>query len=251
MDFSSFQQYLKNQDHIAPATKDAYTQDLADFFLFISKKNILMTDIQQSDIHEYINYMASRTLSHAYGMRKLAALKCALKWIREHSARDMSELFPAIAISRFPVFCTNTHIEQLFATYTHASTYRDLRDKLLLTVLARYGLTIQQAIQVTTDGVYLRCNQTVIIELSQESRQLISAYLQESRKQTLSFSEQTPLFAIPIQTRMQAISRQAIWSILKKMCAPLRTSPIQHTLDTEISESHPQHVIYRQKHPRS
>jgi len=258
MDMMQFDQYLAKYPKISPVTKQAYKQDLQDFFVMLSHKNKELIQIEPADIGEYVSEIIQKTVSYAYGIRKVAAIKLVIKFIQDNSGRDLTNAISNVSIARFPVFCTNEHIKTVLAQYTHVTSSKDLRDKLILVLLYRYGLSVNKLIQAQCEKTPTHSYSTRIrftdqsepLELKTEDHKLLISYM-TTQEPTSFLSGKTYIFSIQHGPIIKPISPNALWSIIKKMCAPLRKLPanqVYYDPENRAYESH--RSIYLERHPR-
>lgn len=254
-----FDQYLSQYPKISESTKNAYKQDLHDFFTLLKYKNKTVAHLEASDIEDYITEIIRKTVSYAYGIRKIAALKLVIKFIKDRYSRDLTHQISKIAIARFPVFCTDAYIKTVFEQYQYASNQKDLRDKLILVLLYRYGLSVTKLTLALYDKTPTHSysarirfyDQSEPVDLTSEDHNLLIAYMKSQEESSLS-SEKKYIFSVHYRSTIKPISANALWSIIKKLCAPLRELPVAYgRYEQESVTNEPYRFVYAQRHPRS
>lgn len=228
---TKFEAYLLTEKRISKNTFEAYSQDLAQFLVFLKKRNIHLEKVTQDTIKSYLLYLKKNNISARSMSRKISSLKAFYLYAErvvgwKNHTEDI--LFPKIEKS-LPHFLTEEEIILLLETTQKDSTAIGLRNRLILHLLYVSGMRITELTQLKITDIHMdtgfitiqgKGSKQRMIPLPQQTFELIRDYLTTTHKIT---SEKCPsrvefLFPVLYAGKIKPISRQSCWIILKKLC---------------------------------
>lgn len=175
-------------------TLRAYERDVSDFILFCGKRNLPLSDLETSDLREYLAYKVERhQLSSSSLQRMLSAIRQFMKWAEnsEYMRFNPADNFQLKRQSRpLPGLVDIETVNQVLdqpAPETEAQQQMWLRDKAILELLYSSGLRLaevqslrikdvdfnRQLLRITGKG-----NKTRIVPFGAKAKEAVMNWLQ-------------------------------------------------------------------------
>jgi integrase/recombinase XerC len=175
-------------------TLRAYERDVSDFILFCGKRNLPLSDLETSDLREYLAYKVERhQLSSSSLQRMLSAIRQFMKWAEnsEYMRFNPADNFQLKRQSRpLPGLVDIETVNQVLdqpAPETEAQQQMWLRDKAILELLYSSGLRLaevqslrikdvdfnRQLLRITGKG-----NKTRIVPFGIKAKEAVMNWLQ-------------------------------------------------------------------------
>ncbi len=175
-------------------TLRAYERDVSDFILFCGKRNLPLSDLETSDLREYLAYkVESHQLSSSSLQRMLSAIRQFMKWAEhsEYMRFNPADNFQLKRQSRpLPGLVDIETVNQILdqpAPETEAQQQMWLRDKAILELLYSSGLRLaevqslrikdvdfnRQLLRITGKG-----NKTRIVPFGAKAKEAVMNWLQ-------------------------------------------------------------------------
>ncbi len=175
-------------------TLRAYERDVSDFILFCGKRNLPLSDLETSDLREYLAYKVERhQLSSSSLQRMLSAIRQFMKWAEhsEYMRFNPADNFQLKRQSRpLPGLVDIETVNQILdqpAPETEAQQQMWLRDKAILELLYSSGLRLaevqslrikdvdfnRQLLRITGKG-----NKTRIVPFGAKAKEAVMNWLQ-------------------------------------------------------------------------
>lgn len=175
-------------------TLQAYERDVSDFILFCGKRNLPLSDLETSDLREYLAYKVERhQLSSSSLQRILSAIRQFMKWAEhsEYMRFNPADNFQLKRQSRpLPGLVDIETVNQILdqpAPETEAQQQMWLRDKAILELLYSSGLRLaevqslrikdvdfnRQLLRITGKG-----NKTRIVPFGAKAKEAVMNWLQ-------------------------------------------------------------------------
>ncbi|RZG65869.1 tyrosine recombinase XerC [Acinetobacter bouvetii] len=175
-------------------TLRAYERDVSDFILFCGKRNLPLSDLETSDLREYLAYKVERhQLSSSSLQRMLSAIRQFMKWAEhsEYMRFNPADNFQLKRQSRpLPGLVDIETVNQILdqpAPETEAQQQMWLRDKAILELLYSSGLRLaevqslrikdvdfnRQLLRITGKG-----NKTRIVPFGVKAKEAVMNWLQ-------------------------------------------------------------------------
>lgn len=226
-----FEEYMQKQMQLSPKTYALYSKDIQNFRCFLQAHNRDITDIRSSDACSYLATLLHKQMSYSCGIRIIAALKLFCTYLSEKygipdSTRDITN-YQNNTFAHFPVLCTERHLRSVIANYACATSYADLRDKLIVHLLYFYHLGVNYLVGLRWQDLsndlrtltFMRNTGSQRIALAENDSQALSKYRAAQAGMGFLTTAQDYLFSVASGSSIQPLSRQTVWSMLKKLLA--------------------------------
>jgi len=251
---SSFEIYLLSERRLAQNTIKSYLSDLNQLQEYLNQKKL--TVIAQIDINflrSYLKFLRGKLQAGPNSMsRKVSTLKSFFNYLSQrHNLNNIALLlvFPKLQ-KRLPHFLSEEDIEKLLEYAARDETNLGIRNRVMLMLLYVTGMRISELTTLKlyainfTEGlitVHGKGDKQRIVPIMQELLDLIQhVYLKKIHPDLLGNHRSEYLFPSITNDRVQAISRQTFWLILKKMAISAgvsqKLSPhlLRHSLATHL-----------------
>lgn len=251
---SNFEIYLLSERRLAQNTIKSYLSDLNQLQHYVSKKKISDTEQLDTDfLRGYLKFLRGKLHAGPNSMsRKVSTLKSFFNYLSQrHNLSNIALLlvFPKLQ-KRLPHFLSEQEIEKLLEHAAKDETNLGIRNRVMLMLLYVTGMRISELTELKshainfTDGLITvqgKGDKQRIVPVMQELLDLIQhVYLKKVLPELLGNYHSEYLFPSITNDRVQAISRQTFWLILKKMAISAgvsqKLSPhlLRHSLATHL-----------------
>lgn len=229
---SKFHAYLLTEKLCAANTFNAYKRDVAQFSEYLAYQSIALEDVTVTHIKAYIRYMKEEIRLSARSItRKISALKVLFSYLHEyhHMHNIASDLtFPKLE-KKLPDYLNEQEVRQLLMAAEQDATPIGMRNKLIIYLLYGTGMRISELIGVKLSQVHFdtsfidvqgKGGKARMVPVPHEILGLLKNYLETVHPIfTQNGKRQTDyLFPIFYSGKLKAITRQAVWSMLKELC---------------------------------
>lgn len=227
-------------------TRDAYQNDLAQFFAACPKK---IEEITSRDIEGYINELGEGVFSSTTIARKIAALKSFFRFlyreeiIEKNPTSDVEQ--PRLA-KLLPKPLSSKEITNILNSLPLENP-SDYRDRAILELLYSSGVRVSELISVKLNDINLadgfmkvfgKGSKELLVPLGSKAKEAIEAYIKNYREQA---RDRTGSFLF-ISINGKQLTRQLVWQIIKKIISRTailkNISPhtLRHTFATHLIE---------------
>ncbi len=240
MDYlTGYEEWLSREKKAASNTLSSYIRDVRQFADWLEQEDLSLTQVSQTDIKRYTQYMGKKGKSDSTIVRSVASLKSFYSYMMTiHSVPlNPAKGFTPTKIERkLPAILSNEEVD-LFLDQPDPAEAKGCRDKAMLEVLYATGIRVSELISLNVQDVnvsvgFVRCagrNKERIVPLYRAAVKALTAYINEVRPQLLVDAEETALFVNMSGERM---SRQGFWKIVKhyQETAGIKKDITPHTL---------------------
>jgi integrase/recombinase XerD len=253
--FEQFKVYLLTEKRVSTNTLEAYSADLRQLLDFITEKALCPEKIRQSDLKEFLAILKKQELSARSMARKVSSIKAFFGYIsRYHGLENCSEslIFPKID-QRLPKCLSESDIEALLTVAAADQSKMGLRNRAMLSLLYVTGMRISEltGLRITDirHDVHLlavrgKGGKGRLIPVPETILALIDQYRQSSidvlRDKHPAIEDVPFVFPVYYKGGIKPMTRQACWSIIKKVWAKTgiqkKISPhmLRHSLATHM-----------------
>ncbi len=252
--FEQFRVYLLTEKRVSNNTLEAYSTDLRYFFDFIADRALEPTSLSPADLKEFLAILKKQDLKARSMARKVSSLKAFFGYLhRYHGIENVAEslMFPKLD-QRLPQCLSEADIEALLAAASADHSQAGMRNRVMLSLLYVTGMRISELIGLRmTDlrqDVHLlavrgKGGKGRLIPVPCEIIALVNDYSQvlahkmQAKNQT---DEISYLFSVCYGKTIKPMTRQACWSIIKKIWAktgiqkPISPHMLRHSLATHM-----------------
>jgi len=248
---AKFEIFLLTQQGASPATAHAYMTDLGQLFRFLEEPNSVQ-HITKTQLIDFLHSLKVRGCTARTMARKVASLKAFFGWAASHHSMPN----PAVLLvtpkleKRLPVYLTETEVHQLLGAAHADGSPQAIRNALLLSILYAGGLRISELIHISWQDIRLEERLLKVKGKGCKERfvplpdAIIEQIILYKNTYFLQFTQQhgecSMLFPVLYGGKARAISRQAVWIILKQLCRSSgitrKISPhtLRHSLATHL-----------------
>ncbi|MCK9255489.1 MAG: site-specific tyrosine recombinase XerD [Bacteroidales bacterium] len=221
--------YLKLERNLSENTVMAYLDDISKLIIFLeeSKKNTDLANIESSDLHEFLVYIAKSGLNEKSQARIISGLKSFFKYliIEEKIEKDPTELIEAPKLSRkLPEILSIKEIELIIKSID-VSTNLGHRNRAILEVLYSCGLRVSECADLKISNIF--ANEEFIKVLGKGDKQRlvpigklalneIDNYLKSFRNHIIPKKGNNDYLFL--NRRGSKLSRVMIFNIVKEAC---------------------------------
>jgi|TARA_B110000495_G_C23026317_1_gene609983 integrase/recombinase XerD len=231
-------------------TIQAYQSDIEQFTVFASKKcgRSDWTEIEGSDVSDWIYELSEGNLSNATLCRKLSALRVLTKFLlrEERIERSFMELVTGPKLRRkMPSSLTIQEVEVLLEA-PDLTTPQGLRDRAILELLYSSGLRVSelcgsllQQIDIANGAikVYGKGSKERVVPMGLQAVLALSGYLDQGRPGLVKPKTGSACF---ISNRGTPISRKTVWALVKRYAEavgiekPVKPHGLRHSFATHL-----------------
>ncbi len=231
-------------------TIQAYQSDIEQFTVFASNKcgRSDWTEIEGSDVSDWIYELSEGNLSNATLCRKLSALRVLTKFLlrEERIERSFMELVTGPKLRRkMPSSLTIQEVEVLLEA-PDLTTPQGLRDRAILELLYSSGLRVSelcgsllQQIDIANGAikVYGKGSKERVVPMGLQAVLALSGYLDQGRPGLVKPKTGSACF---ISNRGTPISRKTVWALVKRYAEavgiekPVKPHGLRHSFATHL-----------------
>jgi len=240
----AFLEFLSNERNYSANTIAAYRNDLSQFLSWLKANYPELnhwSDISFKVVSEYSDYLNQQSYTASSVARKVAAIKSFFHFLL---ARGMITSDPTAKLDsprvkkRLPQTLAAEDVERLLEAPSQKHSPKNLRDAALLKVLYETGMRVTEVVSLRVSDVNLdssaiycpgKDNRMRELPLDEQTRTIISDYLENGRPHLLKDKTETALF---LNHRGKQLTRQGLWLIIKAYAeqAGLGDAVTPHTL---------------------
>ena len=249
-----FHAYLLTEKRVSHNTFAAYKKDIDQFLTFIEKRNVELLSVTLDDIKKYLHHLHDNNLRARSVARKISSLKMLFSYLsdKENIKNIVADVqFPKIE-KKLPTFLSEQEIESLFKVASNETTNEGIRNKVMVYLLYVSGMRITELINVCLSDIHFDTGFITIkgkggkermIPMPQPIQTMLKKYINTQHRKFRSKRKTDFLFPVYYAGTVKAISRQAFWLILKKLC---EKTGIKHAVSPhQLRHSFATHMLKR------
>ena len=237
---AQYRDYLVSVREASENTLSSYLRDIRQLIEHLcDRKNIAITDVTESDLQSYLEYLRGEGKSTSTIARNIASWKnfyqylLSLDYVQVNPAKKLTAGKPE---HRLPEILTDKEIE-LLLQQPRPVDHKGVRDKAMLELMYATGIRVSELIALNLNDVNLvsgdiRCfskNRERFIPMYPYAMSVLNQYIEHVRPYLISSAETEALFVNMSGERM---SRQGFWKIIKyyQNKADIKKDITPHTL---------------------
>ena len=247
--FAKYIQHLEAEKSASPYTIRNYQTDLADFFKFLTKKELTRLDeVDRHVLRDYLSHLAGRGIAKSSIARKLSAIRSFFRYLarEELIAKNPIEMVSSPKLDRrLPSFLTRVEMGRLLNA-PDPTTPLGQRDRALLELLYASGLRVSELVGLTLEQIDLETNEIRVwgkgskermVLMGEPAAAALKSYLNDGRRQ-LRGDKKTK--ALLLDRYGQKITERSVQRLLgqyaKKAGIGKRVHPhmLRHTFATHM-----------------
>lgn len=240
-----FQAYLLTEKCVSNNTFAAYKNDLDQFALFLSNKNIPFESVNAQILKDFIYHVSQLGTKPRTLARKVSTLKVFFGYLHErfgytHHAEEL--VFPKLD-QRLPTVLSEEDIERLFELADADNSDLGFRNKIMLYLLYVSGMRISELVHLNVEDIRFdtgfisvvgKGGKARMIPLPQEMLYLLDLYLKTVHAKFTAHAGAGTiriLFPTLYAGKVKPITRQSFWIILHDLW---KRSGIVQTLSPHV-----------------
>ena len=219
---ADYQRYLTDEKHASANTISSYMRDLRQFASYTGERQLELTDVTETRVSTYLDFLSGQGKSPATVSRSLASIKGFYHYL---VSKGVMEENPAAHVAsvksekKLPQVLTGKEVERLLAQ-PKCTDMKGYRDKAMLELLYATGIRVTELISLNlTDvnlaGSFIHCEskgKERIIPLYPAAVDALAVYMQNIRPKMIADINEQALFVNMNGDRM---SRQGFWKIVE------------------------------------
>ena len=244
---TQFVTYLLTEKRVAENTFLAYQRDLKQFLSYLHDRGQSVESCTRKDLKHFVKKMRQDSLAARSVSRKISTLKLFFDFVSDRFAMQNKAdllIFPKIE-QGLPLYLTDNELYDLLSAAQQDSSAKGVRNKVIVHVLYATGMRVSELAnlrleQLHFDTGFIRVwgkgNKERMVPLPQATLELLQYYLDAAYRKLQPKKEildkERYLFPTFIGGRMQPITRQSIWNIIKHLLkvAGIQKNVSPHTL---------------------
>lgn len=229
---SKFHAYLLTEKLCAANTFSAYKRDIQQFTDYLQELSRTLEDVSIADVKAYIKHLKEiARLSARSITRKISALKILFAYLHEqHQMPNIAQelTFPKLE-KKLPDYLSEQEVRQLLIAAERDDSAVGIRNKLIIYLLYGTGMRISELTNILISHVHRdtgfiavqgKGGKDRMVPVPHEIISLLTYYLETVHP---VFTRQGALktdFLFPVLYggKLKAITRQALWNMLKELC---------------------------------
>lgn len=215
--------YLRVERGLSENTISAYEQDLAQFYEYCQAERLLLHEVTQHHVREFLAYIGGTGLSARTRARKVAALRGFFQYLVDEGvlgSDPTGDLESPKFTMTLPDVLSIPEVDKLLNT-PRLDKPTGYRDRAILEVLYGAGLRVSELVELNVDDVdelgYVRCmgkgSKERIVPIGRSALTAVALYTQSARPRLVRNPRESALF---LNARGERLTRQSVWKMLKK-----------------------------------
>ncbi len=219
---ADYQRYLTDEKHASANTISSYMRDLRQFASYAGERQLELTDVTETRVSTYLDFLSGQGKSPATVSRSLASIKGFYHYLVSKGSMEENPAAHVASVKsekKLPQVLTGKEVERLLAQ-PKCTDMKGYRDKAMLELLYATGIRVTELISLNlTDvnlaGSFIHCEskgKERIIPLYPAAVDALAVYMQNIRPKMIADINEQALFVNMNGDRM---SRQGFWKIVK------------------------------------
>jgi site-specific recombinase XerD len=251
-----FEAYLLTEKRAAQNTVSAYKKDLEQVMHFLDTKVITFAQATSIDLKEFLAILSSDQKKASTRARKISAIKSLYRYLHEYHGipNSAQELCIPKQDQLLPHYLSQEEMQKVFSLASKDTSLQGKRNAVMLHLLYGTGIRVSELIylkiaDIQFDVSVLRVSfgkgsKQRLIPLHESLLAVIRTYLLDTHA-LLVCTDKGPiktdyLFPHKQGTCAKPLTRQAVWGVIKKLCAAagiqraISPHQLRHSLATHM-----------------
>lgn len=252
-----FEMFLLTEKRTSQNTFAAYRKDIEQFLIFLNENKQTLKSCGKPQLKKFLRALKNKGIAAKTLARKISSLKLFFSFLHDRYDfvnKASSLIFPKIE-KKLPVYLTEDELQRLFDAANKDTSFRGIRNKVMLSLLYASGMRVSELVNMTIDQIHFdtgfvtilgKGNKERMVPLPQNVLELLKFYLDTAYKKLLPKKVEIPsgskqyLFPVVYKKKIKPISRQLFWVALKKIIATsdikknISPHTLRHSLATHL-----------------
>jgi integrase/recombinase XerC len=204
--FNRYIAYLEAERNVSPYTVRNYTNDLLEFFGFVSKSGIdTLKKVDKQTVRAYLAHLMEQDFAKSSIARKLSAIRSFYRFLMREELVSVSPAATTVSPrldKRLPMFLTVEEAKRLVES-PDLSKPQGQRDRALLELLYASGMRVSELVNMNLEQMNLATNEIRVwgkgakervVLIGGPAAQALNTYINEGRKELLGGKKNNALF---------------------------------------------------------
>lgn len=237
--FNRYIDFLEAERNVSPYTVRNYTNDLMEFFGFVSESGIdTLKKVDKQTLRSYLAKLMEQKYAKSSIARKLSAIRSFYRYLMREEMISASPAATTVSPKldkRLPTFLTIEEAKRLVES-PDVSQPQGQRDRALLELLYASGLRVSELVNMNTEQVNLATNEIRVwgkgakervVLIGGPASEALNTYINEGRKELLGGKRNNALF---VNRYGERILVRRVQKILNKYSKNINKSVHPHIL---------------------
>lgn len=245
--FSRYVAYLEAERNVSAYTVRNYTNDLMEFFGFVTESGIdTLKNVNKQTLRAYLARLMEQKYAKSSIARKLSAIRSFYRYLMREELVSASPAATTVSPKldkRLPAFLTVDEAKKLVES-PDVSQPQGQRDRALLELLYASGMRVSELVNMNIEQVNLATNEIRVwgkgakervVLIGAPAAQALTAYINEGRKELLAGKRNSALFVNRYGERILSRRVQKILKIYSQSINKnVHPHVLRHTFATHL-----------------
>lgn len=243
---NGFLKFIRTEKRYSPHTLLAYSNDLQQFFQYITDKYQIqdLTQVEHTIIRSWLSLMREEGISARSINRKISTLKIFYKYLLRQSIitfNPMSKVMTPKMSKKLPEFIEEEKINTIFDTITYTGDFAGKRNKLILHLFYATGMRLSELINIQLADIDIPAGQLKVLGKRNKDRIIpFGIELQQTLSEYITLKPDTPNNYLLIDDKGKKLYPRFVYRIVNAYLSQVTTakkkSPhvLRHTFATHM-----------------
>jgi len=237
--FNKYIDFLEAERNVSPYTVRNYTNDLMEFFQFVSESGIdTLKNVNKQTLRNYLAKLMGQKYAKSSIARKLSAIRSFYRYLMREELVAASPAATTVSPKldkRLPAFLTQDEAKKLVES-PDISQPQGQRDRALLELLYASGMRVSELVNMNIEQVNLATNEIRVwgkgskervVLMGEPAAQALNTYISDGRRVLLGGKRNNALF---VNRYGERILVRRVQKILNKYSRSINKSVHPHVL---------------------
>ena len=245
--FNKYIAYLEAERNVSVYTVRNYTNDLMEFFSFVSEKGInTLKDVNKLTLRSYLAHLMEKGFAKSSIARKLSAIRSFYRYLMREEMISASPAATTVSPKldkRLPHFLTIEDAKRLVES-PDLSQPQGQRDRALLELLYASGMRVSELVNMNMEQINLATNEIRvwgkgskerIVLIGAPASRALDTYINKGRRELLGGKKNNALFVSRYGGRLPARTVQKILTkYARNINKKVHPHILRHTFATHL-----------------
>ena len=249
-----FDTFLLTEKRVAQNTFLAYKRDINQLVTFLTKNGLSLDKAVRDDLRLWVKTLNDAGITAKSVARKISAVKLLYNFLGQQFKLEnhaQALVFPKVE-KKLPVYLTDVEIKALFEAANADASPKGVRNKVMIHLLYATGMRVSELTNLSVDQLQFdtgfvqlmgKGKKERMVPLPKATLELVREYLDGPHRDQLAKVESNEgnyMFATKMRGKLQPISRQSVWNILKStintagIAKNISPHSLRHSLATHL-----------------
>jgi integrase/recombinase XerC len=245
--FNKYIGYLEAERNVSPYTRRNYTNDLVEFFGFVTGKGIsTLKDVNKQTLRSYLAHLMEHNYAKSSIARKLSAIRSFYRYLMREEMISASPAATTVSPKldkRLPSFLTVEDAKRLVES-PDLTQPQGQRDRALLELLYASGLRVSELVNMNLEQLNLATNEIRVwgkgakervVLIGTPAAEALNTYIEKGRRELLGGKKNKALFVSRYGGRLPARTVQKILTkYARNIDKKVHPHILRHTFATHL-----------------